>query len=66
VSALYFATRSNLEGNIAMRASMVATFVFLASFSLFNVALGRTWRWPGLLFAASFGMLFVSRIAFGG
>jgi len=27
--------------------SMIAMFLFLASFSLFNVGLGRPWRRPG-------------------
>lgn len=44
---------------------MVAMFAFLAAFFLFNVALGRTWRWPGVLFAFSFVSLFVTRILFG-
>jgi hypothetical protein len=44
---------------------MVAVFVFLASFSLFNVALARKWRWPLRLFVVSFAALFVSRIFFG-
>lgn len=48
-----------------MRLSMVAVFVFLASFSLFNVALGRKWRWPGKLFVLSFVALFGARLFFG-
>ena len=42
-----------------------ALFVFLACFSLFNVALGRRWRWPGICFALSFAGLFAARILFG-
>jgi hypothetical protein len=45
--AVHFARRPDLTGNTPMWLSMIAMFVFLASFSLFNVGLGRTWRWPG-------------------
>jgi hypothetical protein len=62
--AVHF-VRSVAPGHTAMSASMVAMFVFLAAFFLFNVALGRTWRWPGVLFATSFVSLFVTRILFG-
>jgi hypothetical protein len=44
---------------------MVAMFVFLAAFCLFNIALGRTWRWPGVLFVASFVSTLALRILFG-
>lgn len=43
----------------------IALFFFLACFGLFNVAFGRTWRWPGRLFVVSLVMLFVVRILFG-
>jgi hypothetical protein len=52
-------------GGIHLRACAVALFVFLAAFSLFNVALARAWRWPGRLFVLSLVLLFVARIAFG-
>jgi hypothetical protein len=55
----------DLGGNSAMRASMIAMFVFLASFSLFNIALGRKWQWPGIGFVVSFVALFASRLIFG-
>ncbi|HEY8534832.1 MAG TPA: hypothetical protein VIL25_00220 [Vicinamibacterales bacterium] len=51
--------------NVPMRLSAVGLMLALAAFSLFNVALLRPWRWPGLWFVASFVALFVSRIAFG-
>ena len=51
--------------NPAFAASIVAMFAFLGCFCLFNIALARTWRWPGLLFAVSFAAMFVTRIAFG-
>ncbi|MCI0414062.1 hypothetical protein L0222_14845 [bacterium] len=51
--------------NLAMRASVLALFLFLGCFSLFNVALGRKWSWPGKFFFASLAALFVTRILFG-
>jgi hypothetical protein len=63
--AVHFALQPDLTSNLALRASMLAMFVCLASFSLFNIALGRRWRWPGLGFVASFAALFASRIALG-
>ena len=63
--AVHFGFKGDLTQNTAMRLSMVLLFVFLASFSLFNVALGRKWRWPGVLFVISFVSLFATRIIFG-
>ena len=63
--AIHFLLQANLTNNPALRTSMVAVFVFLACFSLFNVALARKWRWPLLLFIVSFAALFLSRILFG-
>jgi hypothetical protein len=63
--ALHFMRRPDLTDNTPMWISMIAVFAFLASFSLFNVGLGRTWRWPGKLFVVSFVALFVTRILFG-
>jgi hypothetical protein len=57
--------RRPLPSNVAMHASMVMVFVFLSCFSLFNVALFRPWRWPGLALLASLVSIFVTRIAFG-
>jgi hypothetical protein len=62
--AVHF-VRAFAPRHTAMSASMVAMFVFLAAFCLFNVALGRTWRWPGVLFGVSFVLLFATRILFG-
>lgn len=64
VGAVYMAQNPRTE-NVAMAASMVAVFVFLCCFCLFNVALARTWRWPGWLFIVSFVALFASRLIFG-
>jgi hypothetical protein len=63
--AVHFLGQPNLTANTAMWACMIGVFVFLGCFCLFNVALARAWRWPGLLFVASFVGLFVTRIAFG-
>jgi hypothetical protein len=65
IGALHFFRQGGSQSNPAMSASMVALFVFLACFCLFNVALGRTWRWPGVLFVVSFVSLFATRIVFG-
>jgi hypothetical protein len=48
-----------------MHASIIAMFLSLAAFSLFNVALARSWRWPGMAFVGSFIALFATRILFG-
>jgi len=63
--AVHFARRPDLTSNTPMWISMIALFVFLSSFSLFNVGLGRTWRWPGKLFLVSLVALFMTRILFG-
>jgi len=62
---LHFTVGRREVSNPAMQASMIAVFLFLACFSLFNVALGRRWRWPGICFALSFVGLFAARILFG-
>ena len=62
---VHFLLKTGLTNNTAMHGSMVAMFVFLACFSLFNVVLARKWRWPGRLFIASFVALFLSRILLG-
>jgi hypothetical protein len=51
--------------NAALRGSLVAAFLFLAAFALFNVALGRRWRWPGLGFVIAFVAVFATRILLG-
>jgi hypothetical protein len=65
VGAVHVLRQPPVTSNTPLLACMVALFVFLGCFCLFNVALARTWRWPGLLFIASFAGLFVTRIAFG-
>lgn len=63
--AVHFLLKNNLTSNAIMRGSMVAMFVCLACFCLFNVALARKWRWPGLGFVWSFVGLVVSRVVLG-
>ncbi len=63
--AVHFGLRSGLTTNLAMRVSFVALLLSLALFWFFNVALLRRWRWPGILFIASFVCLFVARLLFG-
>jgi hypothetical protein len=53
------------SSNRIMHASMVALFVFVALFSLLNVACKRPSRWPALGIAVSFVSVFVSRILLG-
>ena len=52
-------------GHAVTIASMSAVFGFLAAFFLFNVALARSWRWPGRGFVCAFVAIFVSRILLG-
>jgi hypothetical protein len=61
----YVALKPNLTQNSAMLAAMILMFGFLSCFALFNVALARPWRWPGMLFVLSFVGMFVSRILLG-
>jgi hypothetical protein len=63
--AVHFARAPDLTANTALRLSMIAMFGSLAGFCLFNVALGRRWRWPGVIFVLSFVSIFVTRLAFG-
>jgi hypothetical protein len=63
--AIHVARGGVVGANDAMRVTMAALFGFLAAFFLFNVALGRKWRWPGVMFAVSLVALFVTRLAFG-
>lgn len=53
------------EGGLHLRGAAALMFALLGAFWLFNVCLLKKWRWPGLLFAASFALLFVLRIVFG-
>ncbi|HKY21808.1 MAG TPA: hypothetical protein VJM31_11390 [Vicinamibacterales bacterium] len=65
IGAVHMFRRSGAQTNGAMSASMVAMFVCLACFFLFNVALGRAWRWPWVLFGLSFVSMVATRILFG-
>jgi hypothetical protein len=48
-----------------MRLAMAALFLSIGAFWLLNVGLARTWRWPGVLVAASLIALIASRFIFG-
>jgi predicted acyltransferase len=63
--ALHFTVGRRGLTNPVMQACAIALFLFLACFSLFNVALGRRWRWPGICFALNFAGLFAARILVG-
>lgn len=52
-------------GNAAFRASGVGLFVFFGSVWLFNVALGRQWKWPAVMTGVALVSMFVTRIAGG-
>lgn len=53
------------DAGLPFRLAAIGVFVFMGCFFAFNVALHRTWRWPGLLFGVSFVGLFFVRIVFG-
>jgi hypothetical protein len=65
IGALFFLTNPPDTSNTPMYASMIAVFLSLACFSLFNIGMARPWKWPGLCFVASFVSLFVTRLVFG-
>lgn len=65
IGAIYMWRRTTVTTNVAMHASMVAMFLSLGCFSLFNIGMARPWRWPGICFVVSFVLMFVARIAFG-
>ena len=65
IGAVHFARRPDPITNVPMHASVLALFACLACFFLFNVALHRKWRWPGIAFVLSFIALFATRILFG-
>jgi len=62
---VHFSVAQRPISNYPMHASMIALFVCMASFFLFNVALHRRWRWPGVGFVLSFISLFITRILLG-
>jgi hypothetical protein len=64
IGAVHFLRRP-IPSNVAMHASMVMVFLFLSCFSLFNIALFRSWRWPGLALLGSLVSTVLTRIAFG-
>lgn len=61
----HFLARVDPGRNPAMHASMLLLFAMLACFCLFNIALLRRWRWPGLAFVFALVALFATRFAFG-
>jgi hypothetical protein len=63
--AIHFGLKIDFTQNTPMRFSIIALFAFLASFSLFNVALGRKWRWPAMFFLVSLVSVFATRIFLG-
>ena len=65
MGAFQFTVGRRAITNSVMQACMVALFLSLSCFSLFNVALGRRWRWPAVCFALSFLSLFVARVLSG-
>jgi len=65
VIGCYHFLTSTVTSNVAVQSSIVALFLFLGCFSLFNIALGRKWGWPGKLFLLSLAAMFITRILFG-
>ena len=63
--AIYMVTNPPATTNTALVVSMVAMFLALGCFFLFNVGMARPWKWPGLAFVASFVAMFFARIALG-
>jgi hypothetical protein len=62
--AVYF-MRREYDGNQALPVITAGMFAFFGCFWLFNVALGRAWRWPGVLSILSFVVLFATRVIAG-
>ena len=50
---------------LMFRAAGCLVFGFLLCLCMFNVALHRPWRWPGLGFVASLVAIFLVRVIFG-
>ena len=65
IGVIHFVRTPPATSNTAMYMSMIAMFVSLSCFSLFNIGMARPWKWPGIWFVLSFVSLFVTRIAFG-
>jgi hypothetical protein len=56
-------TSGTVSGTPALRMGMASVLVALACFSVFNVMLGRRWRWPWLCFLATIVGLFALRLS---
>lgn len=65
IGAIHFALKTGFTSNAALRVSIILVFLSLAAFSLFNIALGRKWRFPAILFVLSFVAVFATRFLFG-
>jgi hypothetical protein len=61
--AYVFLTRADPGGTPVLRVCMAAVFASIAAFCLFNVMLGRSWKWPWLSVAACVIALFATRLA---
>ena len=48
-----------------MRLALALLLLSIGTFWLLNVGLARTWRWPGILVAASLVALIAARFIFG-
>ena len=51
--------------NALLLLSMICLFVSMSCFWLFNVGMGRRWKWPAVWFGLSFVLMFVARIVLG-
>jgi hypothetical protein len=62
--AVYMLTRDD-PASPHMRLAMAALLAFFGLFWLFNVALMRRWRWPGILTLSSLVALIAARFVLG-
>jgi hypothetical protein len=62
--AFVFAFR-RADPALSLRLTIVLLFLSMVGFFLGNVLLKRPWRWPLVLFVASFVAMFVTRIVWG-
>lgn len=53
------------DAGLPFRLAGAVVFFFLGCFCIFNIALLKSWRWPGRYFVYSFIGLFAVRIIFG-
>lgn len=63
VGAVHVVTRADPAG-VHLRLAMAALLVSVGLVWLLNVGLARTWRWPGVLAAASLVALIAARFIF--